>query len=214
MDDTSIIRVALLDDDEEILSGLSWMIENAEGFSCVGLYKNCSEALAALENNPPDVMLMDIGLPDKSGIECVRLLKQDYPEVQVLMLTVYSDEERIFESLRAGAVGYLLKRTQVPRLLEAITDAYKGGAPMSGEVARKVLGYFTQQKKETYTADLSKREKEILELLVQGYSYKAIAETLFLSPHTVRFHIHNIYGKLHVSSKAEAVAKALTSRMV
>jgi two-component system, NarL family, response regulator LiaR len=214
MDDTSIIRVALLDDDEEILSGLSWMIENAEGFSCVGLYKNCSEALAALENNPPDVMLMDIGLPDKSGIECVRLLKQDYPEVQVLMLTVYSDEERIFESLRAGAVGYLLKRTQVPRLLEAITDAYNGGAPMSGEVARKVLGYFTQQKKETYTADLSKREKEILELLVQGYSYKAIAETLFLSPHTVRFHIHNIYGKLHVSSKAEAVAKALTSRMV
>jgi DNA-binding NarL/FixJ family response regulator len=211
-DRDNVIHVAIIDDDAEIRTGLQWMIEHSEGFHCSGSYARCDEALGLIETDPPDVVLMDIGMPGKSGIECVGTLKERFPDIQVLMLTVYSDDEKIFQSLRAGAVGYMLKKTPSERLLAAIRDAFAGGAPMSSEVAQRVLGYFRQSKPSKILSSLSEREIEVLEALKEGHSYKAIAEKLFVSVHTVRFHLHNIYAKLHVSSRSEAVAKALNAK--
>ncbi len=211
-DRDNIIHVAIIDDDAEIRTGLQWMIEHSEGFLCSGSYSRCDEALSVIENDPPDVVLMDIGMPGKSGIECVGALKERFPDIQVLMLTVYSDDEKIFQSLRAGAVGYLLKKTPSEKLLDAIRDAFAGGAPMSSEVAQRVLSYFRPPKPSKLVASLSEREIEVLEALKEGHSYKAIAGKLFVSVHTVRFHLHNIYAKLHVSSRSEAVAKTLNGR--
>jgi DNA-binding NarL/FixJ family response regulator len=209
---TDTIHVAILDDDEEVRSGLSWLIDKMEGYCITGTYGTCHAALQKIDDNPPDVMLVDIGLPDRSGIECVRELKRHYPDIQFLMLTVYSDDDNIFQSLRAGAVGYLLKKTPSAKLIEAIRDARDGGAPISNEIARKVLQYFQEQPGSTHLTDrLSDRETEVLRCLTEGLSYKAIADRLFLSVHTVRFHLHNIYAKLHVTSRAEAVAKAMKS---
>ncbi len=209
----SLIHVAIIDDDAEIRAGLQWMIEHSEGFLCTGAYGGCDDAMKKLENDPPDVILMDIGMPGKTGIECVGAVKERFPDIQVLMLTVYSDDEKIFQSLRAGAVGYLLKKTPSEKLLAAIREAYTGGAPMSGEIARRVLSYFSDSKSSKISASLSDREIEVLEALIEGHSYKAIAEKLFVSVHTVRFHLHNIYAKLHVSSRSEAVAKALGNKL-
>jgi len=211
-DRDNLIHVAIIDDDAEIRAGLQWMIGHSEGFLCTGTYGRCDDALAVLENEPPDVVLMDIGMPGKSGIECVEHLKERFPNIQVLMLTVYSDDEKIFQSLRAGAVGYLLKKTPSEKLLAAIRDAHTGGAPMSSEIARRVLSYFRQSKTPRISSSLSNREIEVLEALTEGHSYKAIAEKLFVSVHTVRFHLHNIYAKLHVTSRSEAVAKAMNSK--
>ncbi len=203
------IRIAVVDDDEELRRSLCWIINQSPNFFCSATWKNCGEAIKNIESNPPHVILMDIGLPDKSGIECVRIIKDLYPGIQILMLTVYSDEEKIFQSIRAGAVGYILKSSSSEKLLDAIGDAYHGGAPMSGEIARKVLSYFQQPKDDIVTAKLSSREIEVLDGLIEGHTYKAIAEKLFLSSHTIRFHVHNIYGKLHVKSRAEAIKKAI-----
>lgn len=207
-----IIRVAIVDDDEDIRSGLKWMLDYTEGYACAGVYRSCAEAVEQLGDALPDVVLMDIGLPGTSGIECVRKLKALFPDVQFVMQTVYSDDDKIFESLRAGAVGYILKKSQTVKVLQAISDAHAGGAPMSGEIARRVLTFFQQPQPADEMAALSDREVEVLEALVQGHSYKAIAEKLFVSVHTVRFHLHNIYEKLHVSSRAEAVAKVMRHR--
>jgi len=208
------IRVAIIDDDIEIRNGLRWVIEHSPGFACTGAHGSCGDALAILEDDPPDVILMDIGLPEKSGIECVEIVKRRYPNIQCLMLTVHSDDEKIFQSLRQGAVGYLLKKTSPEALLAAIRDAYAGGAPMSTEVARKVLAYFQTQKADSLSSTLSKRELEVLQALIDGYTYKAIADKLFVSVNTVSFHLRNIYAKLHVRSRAEAVAKAIKSGLV
>ena len=210
----NLIRVAIVDDDEDVRQGYRWMIERSERFAITGVYRSCAEIERQIDENPPDVILMDIGLPDKSGIDCVRTLKASYPHIRFLMLTVYSDDEKIFQSLKAGAVGYLLKKTEPAKLLEAIQDAHNGGAPMSSEIARKVLGYFQDQKPSTDSSVLSAREKEVLEALIEGHSYKAIADKLFLSIHTVRFHLQNIYAKLHVHTRSEAVVKALKNRIV
>ncbi len=210
-----VIRVAIVDDDEEIRNGLSWIIEQTEGYLLTGAYKNYSEALIGIDENAPDVVLMDIGLPGRSGIECVRDLKMKFPSVQFVMQTVYADDENIFQSLRAGAVGYLLKKTPTAKFLQAISDAYEGGSPMSGEIARKVLNYFQMpEKKSVKDYQLSDREIDVLKKLTEGHSYKAIADKLFVSVHTVRFHLHNIYEKLHVSSRAEAVAKVMKENVL
>jgi len=208
------IRVLIVDDDAEIRNGLRWVIDHSAGFACVGAHGTFDEALATIEDEAPDVVLMDIGMPDKSGIECVEILKDKYPDIQCLMLTVHSDDEKIFQSLRVGAVGYMLKKTPPELLLAAIRDAYAGGAPMSTEVARKVLGYFQQQKNDKLSTSLSKRELAVLQALIDGYTYKAIADKLFVSTNTVSFHLRNIYAKLHVRSRAEAVAKALKSGII
>lgn len=211
--DQLVTRVLIVDDDEEISAGLRWIIDKTEGFKCVAAYSTCKDALKNVENDAPDVILMDIGLPDMSGIECTRQIKKTHPSIQILMLTVYSDDEKIFESLRAGAVGYLLKKTPPEGLIEAIREVEDGGAPMSGEVARKVLRYFKEDSRRDITSDLSDREAEVLKELIEGHSYKAIGEKLFISPHTVRFHLHNIYAKLHVSTRAEAVAEAMKRKI-
>ncbi len=210
-----VIHVAIVDDDEEIRNGLSWIIGQTEGYLLTGTYKNYTEALNGISDDLPDVVLMDIGLPGRSGIECVRELKVKFPSVQFVMQTVYADDENIFQSLRAGAVGYLLKKTPTAKFLQAISDAYEGGSPMSGEIARKVLNYFqTPQKKSSKDYELSDREVDVLKALTEGHSYKAIADKLFVSVHTVRFHLHNIYEKLHVSSRAEAVAKVMKENVL
>jgi DNA-binding NarL/FixJ family response regulator len=209
-----IIHVAIVDDDELQRNSLRWLIDDTEGYSCTGAYKNCAEAKKGISETLPDVVLMDIGLQGSSGIECVESLKKDFPELQIIMQTVYSDDEKIFESLRAGAVGYLLKKTPTQKLLQAISDASEGGAPMTGEIARKVMLYFQQPKKEKIQEILSDREIDVLKALTKGHSYQAIAELLFISVNTVRFHIRNIYEKLHVNSRSEAVAKVMKHKLL
>jgi DNA-binding NarL/FixJ family response regulator len=208
-----VIQVAIVDDDDEMRRGLRAIIEQAEGFVCTD-FRSGSKALETFDENPPDVVLMDIGMPDKSGIEWVEILQEKYPHIHYLMLTVHSDEEKIFQSLRAGAVGYLLKTTAPEKLITSIREAYAGGAPMSGEVARKVLLYFQQPKQASVFSSLSQRELDVLLALTEGFTYKSIADKLFVSVNTVRFHLRNIYAKLHVRSRTEAVAKALKNKAV
>ncbi len=208
------IYVAIVDDDDKVRESVSWLIENSKGFKCVGQYNGCAEALKGIEEDLPDVVLMDIGMPEQSGIECAERLKTEYPDLKILMLTNYSDDERIFDSLRAGAVGYLLKNSEITKLCESIKEAYEGGAPMSSEVAKKVLAYFHNQKRESkHSSNLSQREVEVLKALTQGLSDKAIADKLFISIPTVRFHLKNIYAKLHVHSRSEAVIKAMQEKL-
>ncbi len=208
------ITVAIVDDDGKVREGVSWLVENSDGFECIATYRNCAHALETIIDDTPDVVLMDVNMPETTGIECVEKLKTELPDLKILMLTNYSDDDRIFDSLRAGAVGYLLKNSSASKLSEAIREAHEGGAPMSSEVAKKVLSYFRAQKKTTnYTATLSERELDVLRALTEGLPDKAIAAKLFISIPTVRFHLKNIYAKLHVSSRSEAVIKAMKERL-
>lgn len=213
MSEQKKITAAILDDDREYRALLADFLDATEGFKCVGTYKNCDEAVKNIEADLPDVLLLDIEMPVRSGIEALRIIKFHYPTVKILMLTVYSDNEKIFESLRCGAVGYLLKKSPKEKVLEAIRDAFEGGAPFSGEVAQKVLLYFQNPTGHPDFTVLSDREKQVLEDLIEGHGTKAIAERLFVSTHTVRFHLHNIYVKLHVNSRSEAIAKALKNKI-
>lgn len=185
-------------------------INQAKGFVCGDCYSSGEEALKKIGQNPPDVILMDINLPRMNGIECVRRVKKLLPTTQVLMLTVYEDSEKIFDSLLAGASGYLLKRTPQAEIIESIADVHRGNSPMTGHIARKVVQYFNQRgTAETDIEKLSKREREVLEHLATGTAYKEIADLMTLSIDTIRMHIKGIYGKLHVHSRGEAVAKYL-----
>ncbi len=214
MIEKAVIRVAVLDDDKEFREILSVVLNRSFGFKCVGIYGSLNETLKKIEDDLPDILLLDIEMPGKSGIESLKEIKASFPTVEVMMLTVYSDSEKIFQSLRGGAVGYLLKKSPTDKLLEAIREAFDGGAPFSGEVARKVLQYFQAPAGQVNPSLLSDREKEVLEALIEGHSTKAIAEKLFVSFHTVRFHLHNIYTKLHVNSRSEAVAKAIKNGLI
>ncbi len=204
------IQVALVEDDEFIRQRVSVDLANEPGFRCVGAFSSAEEALQALPELNPQVVLMDIGLPGMKGIECVRLLKGLLPQVQVLMLTVYEDSQQIFDALMAGASGYLLKRTARAELFEAIRQVHAGGSPMTGHIARKVVQHFNRVGESLREVDrLSKREREVIELLAQGAAYKEIAEALHLSIETIRMNVKSIYSKLHVHSRGEAVAKYL-----
>jgi DNA-binding NarL/FixJ family response regulator len=203
------IKVAIVEDQQRTREGLATLIGGTPGYRIVGSFASMEEALAKLEREFPDVLLADIRLPGISGIEGVRRLKARYPALQVLMLTVYADDEHIFEAICAGACGYLLKDTPPTKLLEAIRELRDGGAPMSPEIARKVVTMF--QKTAPPPSDeqqLSPRELQVLKLLADGHSYKTAAAALSVSEDTIRFHIRNIYEKLHVHSKSEAVLKA------
>ena len=208
------IRVAILDDDEDFREILSSLLNRSQDFLCVATYSDSDDAMKNIENDAPDILLLDIEMPGKSGIVSLKELKNEYPNLRVMMLTVYSDSEKIFQSLRGGAVGYLLKKSPTEKLLDAIQETYEGGAPFSGEVAMKVLQYFQEQAKQVDSSLLSEREKEVLEALIEGHSTRAIADKLFVSYHTIRFHLHNIYTKLHVTSRSEAVAKALKNKLL
>lgn len=213
MPPTRTLKVAVIEDEKEVRAGLSYILNHTDGFRCLDAFRTCEEALASLRE-PPDVLLCDIGLPGMSGIEGVRRLKERFPALRVIMLTVYQDDDKIFDSICAGASGYILKKAPPQKILDAIVEVFEGGAPMSAEIAVKVLDAFRRfapQKKTDY--ELSRREEEILQQLIEGNSYKTTADHLNISVHTVRFHIRSIYEKLHVHSKSEAVAKALKDRL-
>ncbi len=204
------IKVAIVEDKEKIREGLATLINGSEGFTCTETCESAEDALRCLPKYHPDVVLMDIQLPRMSGIECVARLKEEYPDIQFMMLTVYEDDEKIFKSILAGATGYILKRTPPAELLEAISDLHEGGSPMSDQIARKVVQAFREMGKSSKeTENLSERELEILSFVAKGYHDKEIADKFFLSVKTVRTHLRNIYKKLHVRSRTEAVLKYL-----
>ncbi len=200
------IKVAIVEDNEKIREGLAALIDGSEGFQCTAAYESAEEALRRLPAYNPDVVLMDIQLPKMSGIECVARLKDHDARMQIMMLTVYEDDEKVFKSILAGATGYILKRTPPAELLNAIRELHEGGSPMSDQIARKVVQAFQQMGKSSKeTENLSERELEILSHLAKGYQDKEIADHFFLSVKTVRTHLRNIYQKLHVRSRTEAV---------
>jgi DNA-binding NarL/FixJ family response regulator len=204
------IKVAIVEDDDWIRDNLAAQIRDTGAFLCVGTYRTGEEAIHRLPATSADVVLMDINLPKMNGIECVRQLKALVPSAQFLMLTVYEDSDRIFNSLLAGASGYLLKRTPRSEILQAIADVHFGNSPMNGHIARKVVQYFNQRgHMDMELEKLSNREREVLDHLAQGVPYKEIADVLSISIDTVRIHIKGIYSKLHVHSRGEAVAKYL-----
>jgi len=195
--------------------GFRMLIDGTEGFHCVGSFRTMEEALERIGSSLPDVALADIGLPGMNGIEGVRLLKQRYPSLNVLMLTVYDDDERIFDALCAGACGYLVKKTPPARLLESIKEAGSGGAPMSPEIARRVVSLFREiRPPERADYHLTPHELRLLKLLVEGHNYKTAAAELGVTINTICFHIKQIYEKMQVHSKSEAVAKALRNRLI
>lgn len=212
-----MIKVVVVEDDNEIREGLRILIDGTDGYSCVDTYSECTSMLKNIESNNPDILLMDIGLPGMNGIEGIKKVKVILPEITILVLTVYEENDLIFDALCAGASGYLIKKTPPSKLLEAIKEAYNGGSPMSSHIARKVIESFQKKnsnvdKKNEYV--LTRREKEILSGLVEGNNFKAIADSLFISVETVRFHFRNIYKKLHVHSQSEAVVKAIKEGIV
>jgi DNA-binding NarL/FixJ family response regulator len=209
-----MIRVAIIEDDQQISEGLADLIEGTEGFCCVLTSSSMEQALILIDRNPPDIILVDIGLPGMSGIEGIRRLKQKYPKMLFLVLTVYEDDERIFDALCAGACGYLLKKTPSDRLLESIRDAINGGSPISPEVAHHVIQLFQKLEPAKDIERLTPYEMRVLRLLAGGNSYGSAAKNLGVSVNTIRFHIRSIYEKLHVHSKSEAIAKALRNRLI
>ena len=212
-----MINVIVVEDNDAIREGLRILIDGTADYKCVEAYSNCENMLKSLSKLNPDVLLMDIGLPGMNGIEGIKRAKAIIPELTILVLTVYEENDLVFDAICAGACGYLVKKTPPSRLLEAIREGYQGGAPMSSHIARKVIDFF-QQKKQVSTQKpqnlLTPREKEILSGLVEGNSFKAIADSLFISIETVRFHFRNIYKKLHVHSQSEAVAKAIKEGLI
>jgi len=209
------ITVGIIEDDASIREGVSMLVNSSAGFECRHVYASCEEAFTRIGEHPPDVLLMDIHLGGISGIEGVRQIKTRFPEMEVLMLTVFEENDKIFQSLCAGASGYLLKKIPPEELIDAIRDAHQGGAPMTASIARKVLSVFqTIVPAPLPEVQLTGREREILEHLVSGSSYKMIARDLFISIDTVSSHVKNIYKKLQVHSKSEAVAKAIKHKLV
>lgn len=205
-----MITVAIIEDDEEIREGIQKYLNRQPGFSC-RVAEESIEAFGArdYEDDWPDVILMDIGLPGMSGIDGIKLIKRQYPEIDIVMLTIYHDSHKIFEALRAGASGYLLKNTPLAEIKEALEQLKAGGAPMSPQIARKVIEFFSRSNKPEPQSPLTAKEQELVVGLVDGLSYKLIAERMNISVETVRFHIKNIYQKLHVHSKAEVITKSL-----
>jgi len=203
------ITISIVEDDAPVRGVLTEWIRGAEGFKCIGVHENAEVALAALPQEKPSVVLMDINMPGMSGIECVRRLKPQMLDTQFVMLTVYEDPDHIFKALSSGASGYMLKRTPRSELLDAVKDVHAGGSPMSSNIARKIVQSF-QRFNSVAPAEpdnLSPREREVLELLARGYLYKEIAESLHISVPTVNTHIRRIYEKLHVRSRSQAIAK-------
>jgi len=209
------IKVAVIEDQREVRDGLSMLINGTRGYECTGAFRSMEDALRLIGDKVPDVVLTDIGLPGMSGIEGIRVLRERYPDIPLLALTVYDDDEDVFEALCAGASGYLLKNTPPARLLESIKEVANGGAPMSPEVARRVIKLFREiSPPERAEYRLTRQETELLKLLVEGHNYKTAAAEMDISINTVSFHLRNIYEKLQVHSKSEAVAKALRNRLV
>ena len=208
-------KLLIYEDNPQLREGLTMLINGSDGFEVLSAFKNCNNVEDEVRAFKPDVILMDIDMPGVNGLEGLKLIRETNPEVKVLMLTVFDDHQNIFQALQNGANGYILKKTPPARLLEYIQEASTGGAPMTASVAAQVLKMFAQM---NLPADknynLSDREKQVLQLLVNGYSYKMIAGDMFIAMDTVRSHIKKIYEKLHVNSKSEAVAKAFKDKLL
>lgn len=211
-----MIKIAIFDDHQKRREALKLLISLEEEMILTGDFENCSGLVDNLQDNPPDVVLMDIDMPEVNGIEGVKLLHRHYPQTLIIMQTVFEDDDKIFASILAGAHGYILKKTSPARLIEGIYDVVNGGSPMTATIARRVLELFKNQphNKEADHFDLSERETEVLKLLVEGLSHKMVAAQLFISPHTVANHVKKIYQKLHVHNGSEAVALAIKNRIV
>lgn len=210
------IHIVIFDDNFERRESLTFLLETYEDFQVSGSYENCKSVMKVLAETRPDVILMDIEMPEVNGIEAVRLIRAEDREVKIIMQTVFEDDEKVFDAMLAGASGYLLKKTSADKIVEAIRDVMEGGSPMTPIIARKILERMREQEKPVSGEDLqlSDREKEILQFLVQGLSYKMIADKCFISYHTVNSHIKKIYEKLSVHSQSEAVSKALKNKWV
>ena len=209
------IRIIIVEDQRDLREGLQTLINFTPGFKCAGAFRTMEEALARVKNDLPDVVLTDIGLPGMSGIEGIKKLKEDHPDLLILVLTVYDDNEKIFDALCAGACGYLLKQTEPSELLKSLREAVTGGAPMSPEVASKVIKLFREVRPpEKADYNLTPHETRLLKMLVEGYNYVTAAEKLGISYNTLKFHVRNIYDKLQVHSQSEAVAVAMRDRLV
>ncbi|MFU8862057.1 MAG: response regulator [Cyclonatronaceae bacterium] len=212
-----MIHVVIVEDNQTIRQGLKLLINGTSGYQCKLDYGDCESLLANIQHIKVDIVLMDIGLPGMSGIEGIRRVKEIMPAVTVLVLTVYEESHTVFEALKAGAIGYMVKKTPPARLLEAIDEAMHGGSPMSAHIARKVVDFFgkrpvSHDKEEEY--NLTQREKELLSGLVDGKNYKVLAFNYQISIETVRFHFRNIYKKLHVHSQSEAIIKVFRNRKI
>ena len=210
------IKVVIFEDNTNLRRGLTTLINGSDGFECAGAFGNCDKLLKNIAETNPDVVLMDIEMPGMSGIDAVKIMKPQFPGVKILMETIFEDDEKVFHSICNGAEGYILKNTPPSQILEAIKEIHEGGAPMTPSIASKVLAMFKSgaafSKDASY--NLTEREMEVLKLLVDGMSYKLIAEKCFVSIDTVSTHVKNIYKKLQVHSKSEAVAKAIKRNIV
>jgi DNA-binding NarL/FixJ family response regulator len=210
-----VIRAMIVEDQKDLREGLSTLVNYTPGFTCVGAFRTMEECIARIKHDVPDVILSDIGLPGMSGIEGIRIIKDLHPDLTVLVLTVYDDNEKIFDALCAGATGYLLKQTEPAELLRSVKEAVAGGAPMSPEVAARVIKLFREVRPpEKVDYDLTPHELRLLKLLVDGHNYVTASEQLKISYNTIKFHVRNIYDKLQVHSKSEAVAIAMRDRLV
>lgn len=215
MPPADVIRVAIVEDDRATREGLAMLIDGTPGYGCAGAFASVEEAVEELSRRPADILLLDVNLPGISGADGVRLIRERAPAVQVLMLTVFSDQDTVFAAICNGACGYLLKNTPPARLLEAIREAHDGGAPMSPEVARKVVSLFQRTGPPVKVdAHLMPQELRLLRLLADGHSYQAAADHMGIAVDTVRNYIRSIYSKLHVHSRSEAVTKALRARLI
>ena len=204
------ITITIVEDDEEIRESLAYLINATTGFKCISTYQDCESAIERITDDLPDVVLMDIGLPGMSGIDGIKVIKSKLPDIDIIVLTIHENDEYVFDALCAGASGYLIKETQPAKILDAILEVRSGGAPMSTQIARMVIGSFRVKP----SANLTSRETEVLSKLCDSKSYRMIAESLFISEETVRRHIKNIYKKLEVHSKSEAVAKAIREKLI
>lgn len=212
---SATIRVVIIEDQRDVREGLKLLINGSPGFECLAAYRSVEDALAGLDPiDAPDLILTDIGLPGMSGIEGIKLFRERLPQTAILALTVYENNDKIFNALCAGATGYLLKNTPPARLLEALKEAVTGGSPMSPEVARRVVTLFREFQPVSTSYELTPQERQLLKLLVEGHHKKTAANVMGISFHTVSFHLRNIYQKLQVHSKSEAVAKALREHLV
>jgi DNA-binding NarL/FixJ family response regulator len=215
MTNEQIIRILIVEDQRHLRDGVEALINFTPGFKCSGAFRTMEEALARVKHDLPDVVLTDIGLPGMSGIEGIKRLKELYPDLLVLVLTVYDDNEKIFDALCAGACGYLLKQTEPSELLKSLREAVTGGAPMSPEVAAKVIKLFRETRPpEKADYNLTPHEIRLLKMLTEGYNYVSAAEKLGISYNTLKFHVRNIYDKLQVHSQSEALAIAMRDRLV
>lgn len=208
------IKVIIFDDNDSLRDSVAMLLKESGDFTLVGAYADCLDVTNNIRNTKPDVVIMDIDMPKRSGIEAVKMIRNNFPTVQVLMFTVFDDDEKVFAAIKAGAGGYILKNAEPQKLLHAISEVYNGGAPMTPGIARKVLLQFQDMlPDENKDYHLSQREKEVLALLVEGHPYKMIGSKLNITYDTVRAHMKKIYEKLHVASMTEAVAKAINQKL-